>query len=241
MASDRGGWIGHGWEGYYARVRQHLDWDTLEKDEIDYKKDTERLLRKVRGSVLAGRDDWPNDIKTYRVDWPKNHSNPLAALIGCLANLCSPMSYIKLIGWFDKKPDAASEALRSLWRVDDPSSGRRPTREQVIARIRDFSSQLPKDVIRGVGTRLRVIAALHLAMDADNYPPFMTTVFDHAFDLTGYTDPPEDLGEGALYEYVLTFLDRAIKEAPKWGLGWPRNRLEAQSMVYALWDRLKEE
>lgn len=39
MASDRGGWIGHGWEGYYARVRQHLDWDTIEKDEIDYKKD----------------------------------------------------------------------------------------------------------------------------------------------------------------------------------------------------------
>ena len=25
-----------GWDGYFALVRQHLDWNTLEKDELDY-------------------------------------------------------------------------------------------------------------------------------------------------------------------------------------------------------------
>lgn len=41
------GFEGYGWDGYLDRARRDLDWTTLEREEIDYKKDTERLLRDV--------------------------------------------------------------------------------------------------------------------------------------------------------------------------------------------------
>lgn len=218
-------WDRYGWDSYFALMRQRFDWDTIETEEMDYKRETEQRLRSVRDKVLAGRDDWPKDIKAS----PLNRHLP---------NLCSPMSYIKLSGWFDQSTEKASTALRSLWRKDDPWSGRRLARAQVIVRIRDFSSLFPKDVIGGAGTRLRVIAALLLAVDADRYPPFMVSAFDDAYERTGYDVPSSDADEGALYEHALTFLDHVVEGASARQLDWPRNRLEAQSVVWQIWDRL---
>ena len=221
-------WDRYGWDGYFALIRQHLDWDTIEKDEIDYKKKAEWLLRKVRRKILNGEDDWPNDVKA-------------APLAKHLANVVGPQwQWPKLKGWFDHSTEQASTALLSLWRKDDPWSGRRLSRDTVIGRIRDFSILLPKDVIAGVGGRLRAIAALLLAVDAYNYPPFMVTVFDDAYERTGFSVPPKDADEGVLYEHALTFLDHVVDGASARRLDWPRNRLEAQSAVWALWHRFAD-
>ena len=214
------------WDGFFRLVGQHLDWDTIEKDELDYKRVTERHLRSVRDKVLAGRDDWPKDIKAS----PLNKTLP---------NLCSRMTYIKLSGWFDDFTGEASKALRSLWGGDDLPSDRRLAKDQVVGRIRDFSGQLPRDLIVGAGTRLRAIAALLLAVDADDYPPFMVSVLKDAYKRTGYpVPPPRGVDEGSLYEHALTFLDEVVEGASERRLGWPRNRLEAQSVVFKLWYKL---
>ena len=72
-----------------------------------------------------------------------------------------------------------------------------------------------------------------MGLDAEQYPPFRTTLFSWAYEYTGYPDPEKDAGEGALYEHGLGFLDRFIEEAAKRGLEL-RHRLDAQSIVWAL-------
>ena len=70
-----------------------------------------------------------------------------------------------------------------------------------------------------------------MGLDAENYPPFRITAFEKAYDLTGYDKPDGIVGEAALYEHALGFLDRVIEEARARGLTL-RHRLDAQSVVW---------
>ena len=80
---------------------------------------------------------------------------------------------------------------------------------------------------------MRLISFLLMGLDAERYPPFMTTVFAAAYELTKYQGPPRDADEAALYQHALGFLDRLIEEADK--LDRPRSRLEAQSVMFGIW------
>ena len=73
-----------------------------------------------------------------------------------------------------------------------------------------------------------------MGLDAEQYPPFMTTLFKKAYQRTGFQRPPKDADEAVLYEHALGFLDRFILEAKARGLDRPSNRLEAQSLVWML-------
>ena len=80
---------------------------------------------------------------------------------------------------------------------------------------------------------MRPISFLLMGLDAERYPPFMTTMFRATYELTGYQAPPNDADEAALYEHALGFLDGLIEEVNE--LNGLRTRLEAQSAVFGIW------
>ena len=81
---------------------------------------------------------------------------------------------------------------------------------------------------------MRPISVLLMALDAEQYPVFMTTVFKSAYTFTGFEEPRKDADEAGLYAHAITFLDRFIEEAGKRGRDTPGTRLNAQSLVWAL-------
>ena len=124
--------------------------------------------------------------------------------------------------------------LRDLWSREDRSLETVPPTENVIERVRRFSRRMPKEILRGPGGRMRPISVLLMALDAEQYPVFMTTAFKSAYTCTGFEEPGRDAEEADLYAHAITFLDRFIEEAAKRVHDTPGNRLEAQSLVWAL-------
>jgi len=91
--------------------------------------------------------------------------------------------------------------------------------------------RLDPEVIRGLGKRTNVASVLLMCLGAKKHPPFQVTVFNEAYEHTGFGGPGEDADEAELYSHALDFLDLFIDEASKRGLNLP-HRLDAQS---ALW------
>ena len=84
-----------------------------------------------------------------------------------------------------------------------------------------------------------LIAALLIRISAEHYPPFLLSLFTKAYELTDHPKPPKNADEATLYEHALEFLDRVVEKAAVRNLDWPRNLLEAQSVVYNLDRSLK--
>ena len=215
-----------GWDEYFALVRL-LDRNTIEQDELDYKRETERDLQAVSDDVLSRNENW---IKATKGPFLVN-----------LNNLCDWRGVSALSKWYENDPKGASEALRDLWSPDDLSPGKIPARARVIARVRTFAERFPHVAISddgkpfsGAGVRLRLIATLLMRISATHYPPFKVRDFKKAYELTGYPNAPSDADEATLYEHALKFLDRLVDEAATRRLDWPRNLLEAQSVVYMI-------
>ena len=214
-AVDRGR---YGWDGYFALVRRYLDRTTLENDELTYKYATERLLRSVTGDVLSQQRNWIDGDLLYSLN-----------------NLCGWRAAGALSDWLEEDPGSASEALRGLWSPDESGPDVAPPTDRVIARVRTFAERLPAvESLRGAGVRMRLIAALLMRISANRYPPFKVREFNKAYERTDYPKPPKNPDEAALYEHALGFLDRMVEAAAAQGREWPRNRLEAQSVVYKL-------
>ena len=72
-----------------------------------------------------------------------------------------------------------------------------------------------------------------MGLDVNQCPPFRISLFEAAYERTGYDHPDRDANEQALYGHALGFLDRFIKEASERGLKL-RHRLAAQSVVWAI-------
>ena len=85
---------------------------------------------------------------------------------------------------------------------------------------------------------MALTSALLLRISAEHYPPFKVTMFTKVYELTGHPQPPNDADEATLYEHALEFLDKFVEEARARGLEWPRNLLEAQSVVHMLRERV---
>ncbi len=195
------------WVEFVKRARRYVDSGRLEIEEIGYKVKIAGKLKLAREAVLAGDDGWQDLVGR-----------------GIAGNLIHNVTQAKFRDWINGSPDGALNALRAIWALDDSSVSRR---------IDAFSSQLPQSEIGGAGTRLTVASVLLMGLDVGQYPPFMTTVFEEAYDRTGYSRPERRADEAALYERALGFLDRLIKEAEARGLKL-RHRLDAQSVVWAL-------
>ena len=207
------------WDQYIERVRRYVATGRIDTDELNYKREVARELGGVREAVLFGNVNWLDLLKEVNPD----HVN----------NLCGWRGRDDLLKWFDTDSDGASDALVKLWAPYEQAPGQVPPTADVIERVRAFTRRLPQDVIGGTGTRMRAVSFLLMGLDAERYPPFMTTTFAATYALTKYQGPPKDADEAALYEHALGFLDRLIEEEDK--LDKLRARLEAQSVVFGIW------
>ena len=204
-----------GWDSLVALVRT-LDRDEVESEELEYKRATEWYLRSVTDDDLS-------------INWVKEAKSPFRENLN---NICYWQAVDALSKWYEKDLEQASTALRELWAPDDD---RLPLRDQVIARVSAFAQRVPDDFgVSGSGVRMRLIAGLLMRISAAHYPPFMTTLFMNAYKRVGYPHPPKNPDEATLYRHALEFLDKFVEEARARGLEWPRNHLEAQSVVYML-------
>ena len=195
------------WNEYVRRAQGYVDTGKLEIEEIEYKVKIGKKLREAREAVLAGSADWGNLVKS-----------------GIAGNLIFSINQAKFRDWIDASPEDALIALRAIWAHDLPS---------VYDRIGAYYDLHPHPEIGGPGTRMNVASVLLMGLDVEHYVPFMKTVFENAYDSTGYVRPDSRADEVALYEHALDFLDRFIEEASERGLKL-RHRLAAQSVVWAI-------
>lgn len=205
------------WNRYLEEVRRYVESGLLDSQEIDYKLVIERQLQEARRAVLEG-DGNCLDIVTKAIG-----NN----------NLTSTYDKIGLRNWFREQPEEAREALRALW-VDDPELS-------TADRIRAFTPLIPESLpsgeqgpTRGTGTRLRWIAFLLMACGARDFPPFKVTEFLRTYERTGHPGPDQDADEASYYEQALGLLDELVQRARESGLERPNDRLEAQSVLFAV-------
>jgi len=206
------------WDEYIKRAHRYIQNGEIESRELNYKRETERQLRRDRDRALKQPGPISITVST-------KHLSNLAGYAGGILS--------KLKEWLGT--DDGSDALRELWARDNRSPKQIPPEEAVIARVRSFADRLPQDVVGGVrsrGSRLRVISVLLMALDAEQYPPFKITEFHETYELLGYPKTPERADEAEMYEHALRFLDRLMEEAKERRFDRPRNRLEAQSVVW---------
>ena len=210
------------WDDYIEHVRRYLDSGQIEKKELKYKRAAERDLQVMRDALLAGKPEWADLLRKR----PLNKH---------LANLCGRWALPPLVKWTRENLDnTARNALERLWEDGDRITAANASAE-AVRRIRDFAGRLPKDKLSGgPPSHLRPISVLLMALGAERYPPFKTTEFDATYARLDYPPPAPDADEAGLYEHALGFLDRLIDEARKRGLDRPADRLEAQSVVWAL-------
>ena len=201
------------WDEFVKRAKGFVDAGELESQEIEFKVKASRNIADARKETLAGTPGWANSLKD--------------ALIAKESDFIGWRLVDDLIKWCVAHQDEASRALGAIWAENDSS---------VSDRIRAFSAALPRPEISGPGSRLKVASGLLMGIDVERYPLFMKTVFDKAYDRTGYGRPQRGADEAALYEHALAFLDRFIEEAAERGLEL-RHRLDAQSVVWELAER----
>ena len=209
------------WDDYIEHARQFLRQPgRIEEEELGYKRAAERDLKTMRDAVLAGDPDWAGPFM-------KGSSR------GGFDNLCGWRHADHLGNWFRTDPQASRDALQRLWAPGDPPGEAPVSDEDVLDRIRAFAPRMPEQ-IKGRGVRMRPISVLLMALGADRCPPFKTTEFTETYSRLGYPQPARDADEAGLYEHALRFLDRLVDEARARGLDRPGDRLEAQSVVWAL-------
>ena len=152
------------WDEFVKRAQEYLDTGRLERDEILYKLEIGHRVAAARKAVLNNDDGWAGLVKR-----------------GISSNLIHHISLARFRDWVDGSKGDALRALQALWtRSDAP----------VAERIRAFDSLLPKSDhrsdITGPGTRMNVVSVLLMGLDVEQYPPFRITVFEKAYERTGY-------------------------------------------------------
>ncbi len=147
----------------------------------------------------------------------------------------------KFLKWKDSEPEAAREALRDLWDGDAPTA----ERVRAFSRRLPWGSETPPENrqpdrrytelgINGPWSRIAVISALLMAIDARRHPPLAKKYMLDTYRRSEPQVPERADDEGAEYERAMAFFDKLIDEARNRETDQPRDRLEAQTIVQAL-------
>jgi 5-methylcytosine-specific restriction enzyme B len=124
--------------------------------------------------------------------------------------------------WSHSEPDAAYEALSSLWGSDD----------ELEKRIDSFAAKVPRSAC---GSQYTIIASiLTFGESPEALPVFRREAYEDAQKLSrGALRKPTGNGVGASYRNALEFLDEIMTEARERGLEL-RDRLDAYSVLWAV-------
>lgn len=203
------------WGDFIERAQQYIDSGRLEEEEITYKIEIGRKLTAIREALQSNPpilDGWQNNLK----DALKGENN----LIDWRARSVFDQ-------WLDEHPDDAhpDDALGVIMSLWDP-----PT-QHLATRFHLLSSHLMALPLSSAA-RTNLVSILLMGLSAEEFPPYRSTLFDWAYEQTGYPKPKQGT-DAEMYEYALGFLDRFIEEAALRGLVL-RHRLDAQSVVWAL-------
>ncbi len=171
------------WDEYIGRVRRYVATGRIDTDELNYKREVARELGGVREAALSGNANWLDLVREVTPDY--------------VNNLCRWQGRVYLLKWFDEDEHGASGALLRLWAPYERSPGEAARSGDVIERVRTFAGRMPRSGIGGVGTRMRLISFLLMGLDAERYPPFMTTLFAAAYELTQYQGASQECGRGS--------------------------------------------
>lgn len=205
------------WDRYLKRAKQILDDGSLDEKERYKKEELGAAVSRARSAVLANSENWSQLVKSA-ITHPKNN------LIHWQGN-----KKARLAGWVDESPNDVRTALLALWAEDDQTAR---------ARVGALDELLPGEAFSaGSSGRLDAVSYLLMGLDPERFPPYRRGKFSATYAFLGYPQPsPEDLGDE--YEYALDFLDRLRSEAQKRGMERPNTRLDAQSVVWLLSDKL---
>ena len=205
-------------DDYLRRGKALFDGELIDGETIDdregYKAGVIGNLARAREAVLAGDDGWL-DLVEKGITIPRG----------------SPIFFVTKIDFLSASashPDDMLRALRMLWMEGD---------ERPAERIRAFFDAMPikyEGAWTGkVWTRLSLAALLLMALGPE-YPPVMKSRFARVWDSLEHPGPSADADEGEVYEHVLAFLDKIRERARALGYERPRDRLDAQSLVWTL-------
>lgn len=195
-----------GWDQLFASTKKYMESGDLEDVENAYKIGVGQRFAEARAAVLAKSSNWPTLVKNS---------------ISKSENLIHHTDKGRLRDWIDQAPDSSHEALSLLWSDDDT-----PPSE----RVRAFVTLFPGSAISGVGIRTNITSVLLMGLDAQQHPPFRTTLFKQAYEHTKYEMPGPDADEAATYDHALGFLDHLIEKAVEHDL--ELRRLDAQSAIF---------
>ena len=194
------------WAQFLHWARRLYEWPEFDETERNYKLQIAERLERARAALDS--EDWIESLK---------------AVFRRPYNLTRFDTHTSLLKWCRQEPRQARDAMATIWKSDLP----------VRDRIRGFSERLPRDVISGRGTRLRMASVLIMGVDAGNYPVYQVTALDRAFELTGYGRPGDEADEAETYDHALGFFQQMVQEASKRGLNL-RDRLDAQAVLWLI-------
>ena len=196
------------WERFIGWARRFAEHSSFDRWERYYKEEVASNIGEAKSALISGKDNW---IQALREAFnPPN-------------NLTRWSEHKPFLDWCAKNPEAAAEALQSLWHKQS----------SLPSATREFLSRVPADSPSGKNTRVKIAAFLAMAIDPYDYPPFRVTTYQAAYKLTGYPLPASDADEADVYQHALGFLDKVLAEASNCGLEL-RDRLDAQSVLWSL-------
>lgn len=203
----------------YLRAGQRLfDDGTIDKWEMEYKDRLIGALEEARRGLRVATDASDSEWSRLLEEAVRHKDNNITERRW---RQFAPV----LKDWLSSDSDRAAvfEALRVLW-MDEMSDG---------DRVRKFVETAPKhDKFRTPAEQL-VPTAFMLMDRAGEYAPFGWNNLLAAYDYLSWpAHPPADRGK--MYEHELEFLDQLVARAKAIGHKRPRNRLEAQSVVWWL-------
>lgn len=195
------------WGNFLEPAKRLVDIGDLDASENQYKLDQGRNLASARNAFLAGEAEWVDKLES-----------------GLVSNLLHYIQRGRLLDWVKDDPAQAESALRAIWTTESID---------VVERIRGFCSDLPGEVLSGVGARTNLASVLLMALGAETYPPYRVTIFGKAYAQFGFESPSRDFDESEHYAHALSFLDALCDEAKGFRLE-VRHRLDAQSIIWLL-------
>ena len=206
---------------YLKRGKQLFDGELIEGKTLDdregYKLDVVERLKQAREAVLTGANGWEELVKDGLAmkgfqggklsDWRKRQA---------------------ITQWIDRQPEDAWAALREFWAEGDTPL------ERAIERIRAFVAKVPDwGGAEAAKSRLREVSVLLMALP-EGYPPFKATEYEKAFKYMEHDPHPSRSDEDKIYEHAIRFLDRLLERKEALGFERPRDRLDAQSLLWTM-------
>lgn len=189
---------------YWAgRIRES---DEYRAAEPEWKRSIGNDVAQVRDAMRSSEPDWPTALKrAFRT-----------------AGVVDFRAAQTFTAWVSEHLETARSALAALWDDD----------RDIAARLTDFLTAVPLDVVRSAGARASIASFLLMGSDPNRFVIYRPTPFDTAYRLTREPRPPT----GAEVDRLRTawlFLDTLIEQARARGVDI-EDRIDAQSLVWSI-------